>query len=159
MPSRRFAVPRSCWRRLPGADSAAPDAEGRGCGRTPGERGARGDRGGVVAGCGPEQAQGATLDARSDLYSLGVVFFEMLSGRKPYTGATAIEVLQNHVSAPIPLLPAEHAALQPLIDRLLAKLPVQRFASAGELLAALPPVDGEPVAAPRHDAAPDVATA
>ncbi|MBV6424306.1 MAG: Serine/threonine-protein kinase PknD [Steroidobacteraceae bacterium] len=107
----------------------------------------------------PEQAQGATLDARSDLYSLGVVFFEMLSGRKPYTGATAIEVLQNHVSAPIPLLPAEHAALQPLIDRLLAKLPVQRFASAGELLAALPPVDGEPVAAPRHDAAPDVATA
>lgn len=97
----------------------------------------------------PEQAQGASLDARSDLYSLGIVLFEMLTGRKPFVGATAIEVLQNHVSAPIPRLPAEHAALQPLLDRLLAKLPGQRFASAEELLAALPGAEGQaPGAAP-----------
>ena len=47
----------------------------------------------------PEQAQGTELDARSDLYSLGVIFYEMLTGSKPYLGATAIEVLQQHVSA------------------------------------------------------------
>lgn len=90
----------------------------------------------------PEQAQGATLDARSDLYSLGIVLFEMLTGRKPFTGASAIEVLQRHVSAPIPQLPSGLTHLQPLIDRLLAKAPAQRYASAAELIAALDTVTG-----------------
>jgi serine/threonine protein kinase len=55
----------------------------------------------------PEQALGEPLDARSDFYSLGVICYEMLTGSKPYTGNTAMEVLQQHVSAPLPVLPPE----------------------------------------------------
>src|SRR2546430_9908889 len=54
----------------------------------------------------PEQALGEPLDARSDFYSLGVICYEMLTGSKPYTGNTAMEVLQQHVSTPLPVLPA-----------------------------------------------------
>ena len=53
----------------------------------------------------PEQALGEELDARSDLYSLGVIYHEMLTGKKPFTGGSAMEVLQQHVNAPPPLLP------------------------------------------------------
>jgi DNA-binding response OmpR family regulator len=85
----------------------------------------------------PEQAQGLLLDARTDLYSLGVILFEMLAGRKPFNGNSAIEVLQNHVAARIPALPAEHARFQPVVERLLAKLPGDRYGSAAEVAAAL----------------------
>jgi DNA-binding response OmpR family regulator len=85
----------------------------------------------------PEQAQGETLDARTDLYSLGVILYEMLAGRKPYLGASAIDVLQQHVMAPVPELPVHHLSYQPLLDRLMSKSRDQRIASCGELLEAL----------------------
>ena len=59
----------------------------------------------------PEQAQGEALDARTDLYSLGVILYEMLAGKKPYLGASAIDVLQQHVMAPVPELPVHHLSL------------------------------------------------
>ncbi len=85
----------------------------------------------------PEQALGEELDARTDLYSLGIIFYEMLTGRKPYIGSSAIEVLQQHVNAPMPRLPQALEHLQPLLDGLLAKSPADRFASATQAVEAL----------------------
>jgi DNA-binding response OmpR family regulator len=85
----------------------------------------------------PEQAQGESLDARTDLYSLGVILYEMLAGRKPYLGASAIDVLQQHVMAPVPELPIHQLAYQPLLERLMSKSREQRIASCDELLVAL----------------------
>jgi serine/threonine-protein kinase PpkA len=85
----------------------------------------------------PEQALGEPLDARTDLYSLGIIFYEMLTGRKPFAGTSAIEVLQEHVNAPVPQLPERHALYQPLLDRLLAKSREHRYASAEEVIDAI----------------------
>ena len=84
----------------------------------------------------PEQALGEPLDARSDFYSLGVICYEMLTGTKPYTGNTAMEVLQQHVSTPLPVLPAGLARYQPLLTGLLAKSRAERPGSAHEIIAA-----------------------
>jgi hypothetical protein len=85
----------------------------------------------------PEQAQGEALDARTDLYSLGVILYEMLAGKKPYLGGSAIDVLQQHVMAPVPELPVNHLGYQPLLERLMSKSREHRIASCDELLSAL----------------------
>ena len=85
----------------------------------------------------PEQGHADPTDQRSDLYSLGCILYEMLSGRKAFTASTAMGVIYRHAHAPRPELPPEHAALQPLLDRLLAVDPDERFGSAFEWLRAL----------------------
>jgi serine/threonine-protein kinase PpkA len=85
----------------------------------------------------PEQAQGLPVDRRTDLYSLGVLCYEMLTGAKPFHGNTAIELMQQHVQAERPTLPAQLAHWQPLITRLMARDPEERYADAHETLAAL----------------------
>ncbi len=85
----------------------------------------------------PEQAMGEVLDARSDFYSLGIIYYEMLTGKKPYTGGSAMDVLQQHVNAPLPMLPKSLAHHEPVLLKLLAKSREERFASAAEILAAI----------------------
>jgi serine/threonine-protein kinase PpkA len=85
----------------------------------------------------PEQALGEDLDGRSDLYSLGVLFYEMITGRKPYAGVSAIDVLQQHVTAPVPQLPHSYVHLQALLEGLIAKSRDDRFASADQAIEAI----------------------
>jgi serine/threonine protein kinase len=82
----------------------------------------------------PEQGSGEPTDERTDLYSLGIILFQLLTGKKPYGGSDAHQILAEHREAPIPELPEELAAHQPLITRLLAKSPDARVASARELV-------------------------
>jgi serine/threonine-protein kinase PpkA len=82
----------------------------------------------------PEQGHGAPVDERSDLYSLGIVFHEMLTGRKPYVAASPMAVIWKHRHAPVPTLPGPLGEYQTLLNRLVAKEPAGRFASAAELL-------------------------
>jgi DNA-binding NarL/FixJ family response regulator len=88
----------------------------------------------------PEQAQGQRVDVRTDLYSLGVMFYEMLTGQRPYGGRSAVAIMSQHTSAPVPSLPEATAKQQPLLDRLMAKQQSDRYASADELLADLGPM-------------------
>lgn len=81
----------------------------------------------------PEQALGEELDPRTDLYSLGVIFYEMLTGQKPFTGSTAMEVLQQHVNAPVPRLPEHLLHHQELLGQLLAKDRTHRFETAAQV--------------------------
>ncbi len=85
----------------------------------------------------PEQAGGKPITPQSDFYSLGVMVFEMLAGQRPFNGDSLEQLLQRHMYAPTPALPAQHAALQPLVDKLMSKDPASRYATAEDLLSDL----------------------
>lgn len=85
----------------------------------------------------PEQAEGLPVDPRSDLYSLGIICFEMLTGRRPFTGNQVMTILLSHRHDPIPELPADLRRFQRLIDGLLAKNPADRFPSVASAVAEL----------------------
>ena len=87
----------------------------------------------------PEQGQGLAIDARSDLYSGGVIFYEMLTGCQPYTGESAAQVIYKHIHEEIPLLPMRIREYQPIIDALMAKDRDERIASAADISALLLP--------------------
>jgi len=83
----------------------------------------------------PEQADGIRIDGRADIYSLGCIFYEMLTGRKPYISDSVIDIVIQHKSAPVPMLPKDCQDMQPLLNRMMAKKRDERFADAEMLIA------------------------
>jgi serine/threonine-protein kinase len=89
----------------------------------------------------PEQAQGLELHETSDLYSVGIVLYQMLTGKLPYTGESPVTVALKHVSEPVPSIDPEEAGISPavaaIVNKLLQKQPANRFGSASEVASAL----------------------
>ena len=86
----------------------------------------------------PEQISGDSCTQKSDIYSLGVIFYELLVGKKPYSGNKAYELMMQQVMAPVPELPHELSAFQPLLDKMMAKNPRDRLCCAMTAIESLP---------------------
>lgn len=101
---------------------------------------------GTPAYMSPEQAQGDQVDGRSDVYALGVIIYEMLSGTQPYQATTPMAVVVKQITQAIPhildIAPNLPPAIEAVIEKAMAKNPADRFSSAGELCAALSAVAG-----------------
>ena len=92
---------------------------------------------GSTAYMAPEQARGSEVDLRADLYSLGVLAWEMLVGKLPYQAEDGLSMALKHVQDPIPRLPPHLGHWQRFFDRALAKSPTERFNDAPDMLAAM----------------------
>ena len=90
---------------------------------------------GTIAYMSPEQALGRTVDARSDIFSFGVVLYELLTGRRPFGGSSEFEMLQNCIhAAPKPLPEDVPVALQAVVEKALEKDPADRYQTMSELV-------------------------
>jgi serine/threonine protein kinase len=98
----------------------------------------------------PEQARGEPTDERTDLYALGVILYQMLTGEKLYVGETTRAILDQHSHAPLPRLAPHLGANQPLLDRLLAKDAAARLGNARELIEAIERIPPAPTAEPEQ---------
>lgn len=82
----------------------------------------------------PERAAGNACDEQADIYSLGVIFYELMTGEKPYVTGSLINLMKMHALAPIPQLPDESSCYQPVLDKMLAKFTEDRYSSLDTLL-------------------------
>ncbi len=110
---------------------------------------------GLAVGSGgymaPEQARGEVVDGRADLYSVGVLAFELLTGKLPFQAADPLALALMHAQDPVPRLPADKKHWQPFIDRAMAKSPDNRYRNAQQMLGALNQVAAGKPAEPRVD--------
>ena len=110
---------------------------------------------GTVGYMAPEQVRGEVVDARADVFSLGTVCYEMLAGRRAFTGETSVEIMAAIVrSDPADLPPETPAALSRIIRRCMEKVPAQRFQSAADVAFALDAVAGGTAPSVAASAAP-----
>jgi serine/threonine-protein kinase PpkA len=91
----------------------------------------------------PEQICGRKIDARADLYSVGVLFYQMLTNKLPYHSDQFLAIALMHKTEPIPVLPEDQSVLQPVVNKLLAKEPEQRYSSAQDLTDALMQIESK----------------
>ncbi len=116
---------------------------------------------GTPAYMSPEQADGGAVDSRSDLYSLGVTFFEMITGRRPFVADTAIALIRKHCQDPVPdiasLRPDANPKIVSIINRMLAKNPADRYPNFGSLVSELEALEKD-LASRTRDAKPEIGT-
>ena len=93
----------------------------------------------------PEQTKGLKVDHRSDIYSLGIVLYQMLASHLPFDASSAVAVGIKHLTAPIPLLPTGLEIFQPIVNKCLSKQPEHRYQKAAQLIAALDKISGEQI--------------
>lgn len=116
---------------------------------------------GTPAYMAPEQVRGEALDGRADIYSLGIVLYEMAAGRPPFEGDSAMTVMLKHVNEAVPDIRSRAEvppALKAVLDRVLAKQPALRYQTAGELAAALRALAQKPYGADKEDTVVPVVT-
>jgi len=109
---------------------------------------AEGDLIGTVSYMAPEQARGERPDERADIYSLGVMLFEMATGRRPFEANTAVTIMMKHLTEPVPdvrqINKAVPSALVNVIEKALAKSPADRYQSAADMATALRGIEQSP---------------
>ena len=112
---------------------------------------------GTPAYLSPEQDRGEAGDARSDIYSLGVMLYELTTGRLPYEGDTALAIILKHMNEPVPpprsIKPDLPEAIERVILKAMAKAPTDRFATADEMVNALRAAAGQAAAPERVSSA------
>lgn len=100
----------------------------------------------------PEQTKGLKVDHRSDIYSLGIVLYQLLASHLPFDADSAVAVGIKHLTAPIPLLPAGLEIFQPIINKCLSKQPEHRYQKAAEFITALDKISDEKISSISADA-------